>query len=124
MAAYVNSKLILKSEFTRTYIANTSSGTIGLVNDVYGFNLVAIDVSVEGGEVFVYKCPIVTIDKKTGTGESISKGERVYGDPNDEYKVSATKGAGYVFLGWAEEDAAASDTTVVINYDGTLHEVF
>jgi len=123
MAAYVRCSTQLYTEFVHEYTIDTVRGTIELVNDVYGFNHVAVDVSVEDEATFIYKCPAVVIGKKSGTGEAISKGERVYGDPADDYDVSATKSVGYLYLGIALEDAAASDTTVDIEYDGTLHDV-
>ena len=103
--------------------ADIVKGTVALVNDVYVFYPHAVDVSVDATSIAIKKAKQAVADKKTGTGETISEGDRVYGDPTDSYLVSKTKGVGYLYLGVAKKDATASDTSVLIEYDGTLHDV-
>ena len=111
--------------FTGSYIDNVAAdktkGDVELIKDGYGFWFNDVDVSVDDKATFVIQAEGATADKKTGTGEEIYAGDKVYGDPADSYKVSATKGAGFLYLGTAHEDATASDTTVYIKFDGTLY---
>lgn len=103
--------------------ADITKGTVALIQDVYCFYPYAVDVSVDDTAIALQKCKQAVADKKTGTGEDITAGDRVYGDPADSYKVSKTKGVGYLYLGIAIEGATASATTVLIEFDGTLHDV-
>jgi len=103
--------------------ADITAGTVAVVQDCIVFYPYAVDVSVKDYAIAVKKCLQAEADKKTGTGEEIAAGDRVYGDPADSYKVSATKGSGYQYLGIAKLAATASGTSVMIAYDGTLHDV-
>jgi len=98
--------------------ADVVAGTVGVVNDSYGFWPYAVDVSVDRTSIFVTWAKQALATKKTGTGQAINEGDFVYGDPADSYAVSATKGAGYLYLGKAIQAASASDTTVLIEFDG------
>lgn len=124
--AFIRGRSEQTREFVHTYPTaggDVARGTIQQINDVYGFNHIAVDVSVNQNETFCYMNKAVVLDKKTGTGEEISKGEYVYGDPADSYKVSATKGSGFIYLGIANEDSTASETTADIDFDGTMSDV-
>lgn len=103
--------------------SDITKGAVALVNDIYVFYPEAVDVSEDDTSIAITKAKQAKADKKTGTGESINAGERVYGDPADSYKVSATKSSGFKYLGIAKEDASASDTDVLIEYDGTLSDI-
>ena len=100
--------------------ADITKGTVALVNDVYVFYPDDVDVSVDSTATAIKEAKQALADKKTGTGETISAGDFVYGDPADSYKVSRTKSAGFVCLGTAIENATASDTTVLIKFNGEL----
>jgi len=102
-----------------------SAGDVAVVQDVFGFYLA--DRVASGDEIcFVYRCRQVLATKLTGTGEAIVAGDRLYYNVS-EGKVSASKPAGgtygtdYYFCGWAKDDAAASATTVLMNFDGTRY---
>ena len=99
--------------------SDKTKGTVEKVQDVYIFWAHAVDVSEEDKAIAVKKAKQALATKKTGTGEDITAGDRVYGDPTDSYAVSKTKGGGYLYLGVAINDATTSDTTVLIEFDGT-----
>jgi hypothetical protein len=96
------------------------------LRDVFGFWF-ADSLVFEGGslteQTFVYRMAQVEADKITGSGEEILALERVYAVVAQAHFITAhptgTPGVDYYFCGWAKYDAAASDTTVVINFDGT-----
>ena len=123
MSAVVRCSTQRYNEFKHTYLADAAAGTVMPLNDIYGFPIKSIDISDEEDETFVYKAETVEIGKKTGTGEEIEAGEYVYGDPADNYDVSATKGAGYIYLGIAQETVTASATVVDIEFDGTMADL-
>lgn len=102
---------------------NTAKGDAAVVRDTFGFyGKKAEDVAEE--IVFIYRCRQVEANKKTGTGEAILAGDRLYYivasdlvSPN----YAGTEGVNFYFCGWAKEDAAANDATVLMNFDGTRH---
>lgn len=111
--------------YTGVYVDNIAAdktkGDVELVKDAYGFWFKDVDVSVDDKATFVTQAEGVTATKKTGTGEEIYANDKVYMDPADSYKISATKGVGYLYCGHAHEDASASATTAFIKFDGTLY---
>jgi hypothetical protein len=112
--------------FKAQSILAKTKGDIELCQSVYGFwfkDVAAGTIAAPTEETFVYKMQQVLIEKKTDTGEEIHRGHYVYGDPTDDYLVSETKGIGYVYLGIALEDAAASDESLLIEFDGTMTDV-
>jgi hypothetical protein len=119
MAALTRDHVYESFEYTAS-VAKTK-GLVEKINDVYGFWF--LDVSAGSDGTFLYKCKQVRIGKKTGTGEAINQGDRVYGDPADSYNVSPTKSAGFIFLGYAKEAATASDTDVLIEFIGTMWDL-
>ena len=123
MSAVVRCSTQRYNEFINTFVADVAAGTVMPLNDIYGFPIKTVDISDEDEETFVYKAETVEIGKKTGTGEEIERGEYVYGDPNDNYNVSATKGSGYIYLGIAQETVTASATVVDIEFDGTMADL-
>jgi hypothetical protein len=112
-------------------VAATLAGHCSQVNDCYGF---FIKDNTLGNEelIHIYRDRQVTVDKRVGSGEAILHEQRVYayrkdatipwGTPQD-IEVSAQAvgvvGTDYKFIGWAKEDAAETDTTALINWDGT-----
>lgn len=104
-----------------TPVAAVSAGDPATVNDVFGFYL--YDGAASEEVTFIYKCRQVLATKLTGTGEDISAGDEVFAVVASDYSVTATPtgtaGTDYIFCGWAKKDASASDTTVLINFDGT-----
>lgn len=98
-------------------------GDAAVVQDVFGFYVK--DRESDGEEVvFIYKDRQVLADKVTGTGENISAGEKVYHVVASDAVTAnptGTAGTDYYFCGWAKKDAAANDTTVLIEFDGTRY---
>lgn len=103
--------------------AAVTKGDPAVVQDVFGFY--AADGAIGDEIAFIYRCRQVLADKVTGTGEDIISGERVYYIVASN-AISANPGAvigtDYYFCGWAKEDASASATTVLINFDGSLYD--
>lgn len=96
--------------------------------DVFGFWLKDSETATPTTEeiAIIYRCRQVEANKRTGTGEAILAGDKLYYYPSDE-KVSPTAtgavGTDYYFCGWAKKDAAASDLTVLMNFDGTNYDL-
>jgi predicted RecA/RadA family phage recombinase len=69
--------------------------------------------------VIIYKCDKIVVEKGAGTGKTITQGAYVYYNPTDGkvYKDSATSRRK---CGVALEAAAAEDTEVLIELDGTM----
>jgi hypothetical protein len=93
-----------------------------VVQDVFGFYLVG---GASGDDVaFIYRMRQVEADKKTGTGEDINAGEKLYYYPGDD-EVSpnpvGNAGVDYYFCGWAKKAADADDAKVLMNFDGTRY---
>lgn len=102
--------------------------------DVLGFYVK--DAESAGEEIsFVYRDRQVEADKRTGSGEAIVAGDRLYAyrvngalpwtTPQDvEVSPVATGvlGTDYKFCGWAKKDAGATEAKVLMNYDGTRHD--
>ena len=103
--------------------ADITKGTVALVQDCYVFYPQLVDVSVDSTGIPLYECKQALMDKKTGTGQDITAGDFLYGDPADSYKVSKTKGSGYVFLGIAKNNATSSDTNVLGHFIGWLSSI-
>jgi predicted RecA/RadA family phage recombinase len=95
------------------------AGDAAVVRDVLGFYLKSREET--GEEVaFVYRARQVEAAKRTGTGEAIKAGDKLYLDVSEK-DVSATKTGADYFCGWAKRDAAANDTVVLMNFDGTRY---
>jgi hypothetical protein len=97
-------------------------GEAVLHNDVFGFY--GNDESdITKPVILYYRMRQVLADKGTGTAEAIEQGDRLYYFPATGL-VSATPGTtvgvDYYFCGWAKKAAGANDTTVLMNFDGTL----
>lgn len=98
-----------------------NKGDVALQQDVVGFW--AKDREAAGEEVtLIYRCRQVLADKRTGTGEEIIAGDRLYFYPTTN-NVSPTPtgvaGTDFYFCGWAKENAGANVTEVHMNWDGT-----
>ena len=100
--------------------ADRTKGFVELINHVYVSWFADVLSGIIGATYG--KAEQARMTKDTGTGEAITAWEKVYYHPTNQ-TGSKTKGSGYVFVGWATEDAAASDTSVRINFDGRLHAV-
>ena len=72
----------------------------------------------------IYKSRQTRARKRTGTGEAIESGDKIYFYPGTN-TVSAvatgTAGTDYYFCGWAKESALAADTTFKMEFDGTRY---
>ena len=95
-------------------------GQVALIQDVYAFYM--NDAAAGEEVVAVYKCRQALMDKVAESGEEIVAGDQVFYNPVTGLG-SATKGVGMVFVGWAKEDALDTDEQVLINFDGTLHQL-
>lgn len=99
--------------------ANVTKGDVVNQQDVYGFYIMDQDYTERTEVTVVQESWQVLADKETGTGQTIAKGDWVYLDPTNA-RVSATKAGLYtVWCGWAIESASASDSDVLIRFDGT-----
>jgi hypothetical protein len=96
-------------------------GEPAVVQDVFGFYMKDAEV-VDEEVCFVYRDRQVDADKRTGSGEQILAGDRLYYYPSDRLvspTAAGTFGVDYYFCGWAKKDAAALDEHVLMNFDGT-----
>ncbi len=103
--------------------AAVTAETAAVIQDVFGFYLT--DGAIGDEVAFVYRCRQVLATKKTGTGEAILRGDRVYYYPADDAissTATGTAGTDYYFCGWAKKSALATDSTVLINFDGTRYD--
>lgn len=101
-------------------------GDPAMRQDCFGFYFKNCE-SVTEEVIFVYRMRQVHAAKKTGTGEAIISGDRLWYIFADEAVTPTKPGAGtpgidYAFCGWAKQNAGASDTTVWMNFDGTLYD--
>lgn len=113
-------------------------GGMGLAfikEDVFGFLIK--DQEMAGEEItFNYRDRQVQADKCEGSGEEIKSGQRLFAyrknpglawtTPQDCYVSHAQVGkvgVDFQFCGWAKEDAAETDPTVLMNFDGTRPEI-
>lgn len=106
-----------------------ATGEATVIQDVFGFYLTAVtaaDITNSRNEVaFIYRMRQVLADKAVGTGEAILRGDRLYYYPAlDTVSPTATGTAGsdYYFCGWAKKSATATETTVLMNFDGTRYD--
>lgn len=105
-----------------------TKGQAQVREDVFGFwlkSLTAAEIALGRDEVtFIYRMRQVEAPKITGTGEEIYSGEKVYwliGQEVVTANPTGVVGTDYYFCGWAKRNATASETTVLINFDGTRH---
>lgn len=108
-----------------TPAAARTKGQAEVIRDVFGFWITAITAAQLAAEqvcAFIYRARQVYAGKRTGTGEAILAGDRLYYYVSDGLvspTAIGTAGTDYYFCGWAKEDAAASDDEVWMNFDGT-----
>ena len=102
--------------------AAVTKGQIELIRDVYCFHMVAAAAGAEATPI--KKAKQALADKKTGTGEVIYTGDRLYLDITNQ-NISPNKGtntgADDIYCGVAKENAGADDTTVLMEWDGELY---
>jgi hypothetical protein len=110
-----------QSDFLHTFTSATKRGVVTLINNVLAF--LNIDAAAGAEETVLFRCNVARADKKIGTGEDILRGQRLYIDFADML-VSKTKGAGMLFVGWAEEDVDGSDASIKMCFDGTFHTLY
>jgi len=104
-------------------VAAVEKGDVAVRQDVAGFWITDLAATIKGG--FIYRCRQVRVPKRTGTGEAFLAGDRVYYYPAEELASPAavgTAGTDYYFVGWAKDDAPASASTVLVNWDGTRYD--
>lgn len=99
-----------------------AKGFAYVVNDVFGFLMVASD-SVTDERTFIWKARQVLVDKHTGTGEAITAGSMIYATLTSGYQMVTANPAGvigidYYFVGIAKKDALAGEDTVLISFWG------
>lgn len=101
----------------------TEKGDAAVVEDTFGFYMKKAESASE--EItFIYRCRQVEAQKKTGTGEDIKSGERLYyivASKKVSPNYSGSAGTDYYFCGWAKKDAGANEASVLMNFDGTRH---
>jgi len=111
--------------------AAVTKGFGAVIQDVFGFYFNAVtaaDITDGNDEVaFIYRMRQVEADKVTGTGEAIVRGDRVYATLASNFQnITANPvgvaGTDYYFCGWAKKSAGASDSTCLINFDGTRYD--
>ncbi len=102
----------------------TVKGDPAVRQDVFGFYYKDSESATE--EVtFIYRMRQVLANKATGTGESITSGDRLYyivANNNVSATATGTAGTDHYFCGWAKKSATASETTVLMNFDGTRYD--
>jgi hypothetical protein len=123
MASFAPKDDIIYDELWDVLPGAVVKGDAAVVQDVFGFYF--FDRETAGDEVtFIYRMRQVIATKKTGTGEDIVAGEKVYyyvATKNVSPNKVGSAGSDYYFCGWAKKSASAADTTVLINFDGTRH---
>lgn len=109
--------------------AAVTKGTAAVRQDVFGFYFFSYDPNnpdLDNDEVtFIYRMRQVLADKAAGTGEAIISGDRLYYYPaTDTVSPNAvgTAGTDYYFCGWAKKNAGTSESTVLMNFDGTRYD--
>jgi len=120
---------IIYDELWLTNQPNLALGTGYVQNDVFGFNLTVVDNTnddLSDDIAFLYRGRQVKAGKKTGSGENIEPGERLYYDVADGLvtpnRPAGTAGTDYYFCGWCKRAATAADTQVLMNFDGTRYD--
>lgn len=104
-------------------VAAVVKGQAVVKENTFGFYFKAGAI---GDEVIVvYKDRQVLATKKTGTGESITSGDKLYYIVADDAVTANDPGSGYgttaYYCGTALEDATASATTVLMDFDGVRY---
>lgn len=103
--------------------AAAEKGDCAVQQDVAGFWLKDMTAAELG--TFIYRCRQVLAKKRTGTGEPIAAGDRLYYIVAEDV-VSRTQvgtiGTDSYFVGWAKEDADEDDDEVLMNFDGTRYD--
>lgn len=99
-----------------------NKGWARVYQDVFGFNMVA-SLTITDEVTFIYEATQVIADKGTGTGETITAGQKVYTTLTSAFQTvtanpTGTIGTDYYFVGWAKKDATASEDTVLIRFWG------
>jgi len=104
-------------------VAAVVKGQAAVVQDVFGFYLVAAALGVE--VCFAYIMRQVEADKRVGTGEDILAGDRLYYIPAEDVvtpTAGTTPGVNSYFCGIAKKDASAAETKVLMNFNGTMYD--
>jgi len=100
-----------------------TKGDAAVRQNVFGFYAKTRETA--GEEItLIYRCRQVLADKRTGTGEAIISGDDLYYYPltaNVSPTATGTAGTDYYWCGWAKKSATASETTVLMNFDGTRY---
>lgn len=104
----------------RSFLTTAPSGGVvgGNMNKIQDTVGVYMKSEAAGSDVaFIYHAEKILLPKKTGTGESFSKGAKVYYDPSAK-NVSPNSGSGRLWIGIATEDANTAATTVEVDFKG------
>lgn len=104
------------SDMTCDLSAGYTSGEILKVQDTFG--IVHEDAAYGEEFEFVYHIEKVIVDKLTGSGEAIVKGQRVYHSGVYGTGVTAVWQSGFYWIGIATENAGANVATVEIDLKG------
>lgn len=102
------------------FLAAASNGIRGdwvLVEDTWGVVFEATADAVTG--TIIFKCEAMLVKKSTGTGLSITEGDRLYLNITTKV-VSKTDGTGDILVGIALADATADATTVLGYIDTSM----
>lgn len=92
-----------------------SAGDMVKVNDTIG--VIVEDASAGNDAVLIYSAEKIVVPKATGSGIAFSEGSKVYYDASAKKVTNSASGT--TLVGIALESAGASDTTVLIDLDGT-----
>ena len=102
---------------------DVEKGDCAVRQDCAGFWVTDLAASEAG--TFIYRCRQVRANKRTGTGEAILAGDRLYFIVAEDVvspTPSGTAGTDSYFVGWAKEDAGADVADVLMNFDGTRYD--
>jgi len=130
MACFFIEDVMIYDEVEDTPATAQVQGEVAVINDVAAFYLTGNLIGTLAPATLepltaIYRARQVLANKMTGSGYAIKHGQKLYYNKAQD-KVQASKPAGtyavdYWFCGWAKRDALASDTTVLMNYDGTRY---
>lgn len=105
------------NEIRHNPAADVPMGTLTLIEDMIGFPLADVDISVQAIGAFVTRSPKVRMVKQAGV--TIKEGEALYWvSATTDDITNVDGGATDYFVGFATEDQASASTTIVVDFDG------
>jgi hypothetical protein len=111
---------IIYSDLYDVQATGVHKGDSAVRQDVFGFYIKRAESALE--EIaFIFKMRQVIANKKTGTGEAIISGDKLYYYSADDLVSPVSNYPTSYFCGWARKSAGANDTTVLMEFDGTRY---